>query len=333
MTPITRIVLAKRPVGEVTLDCFRVETAPLPPLEEGEVEVRALYLSLDPYMRPRMSELRSYVPAFALDRPLTAGVVGEVVASRHGSFAKGDVVLGMLDWAERTIVSGKLLRKLDPSLAPLPAYLGVLGMPGYTAYHGMMRIGRPEAGETVFVSAATGAVGQVAAQLAKLAGARVVGCAGSKTKCDHAVSELGYDACFDHRERAAGDALDELCPKGIDLDFENVGGEVFHAAFARMNDFGRIVMCGAIAEYQDPTPRPGPDKMFTIIQRRLRIEGFIISDHQAGMGEFLQEVGPLVREGTIRANQTIVEGLGNAPSAFLGLLAGENLGKLVVRVG
>lgn len=333
MTTNTRIVLAKRPVGEVTLDCFRVETVPLRALEEGEVEVRTLYLSLDPYMRPRMSELRSYVPPYELDQPLTAGVVGEVVATRHGSFAKGDVVLGRLDWAERTIERGGLLRKLDPSLAPLPAYLGVLGMPGYTAYHGMMRIGRPEAGETVFVSAATGAVGQVAGQLAKLAGARVVGCAGSKAKCEHAVAELGYDACFDHRTRAAGEALDELCPKGLDVDFENVGGEVFHAAFARMNDFGRIVMCGAIAEYQDPTPRPGPDKMFTIIQRRLRVEGFVISDHSAGMGEFLQEVGPLVRDGTLRSNETVVEGLENAPKAFLGLLAGENLGKLVVRVG
>ena len=333
MTEAMQIVLAKRPVGDVTPDCFRAETVTLPTLAEGQILVRQRFLSLDPYMRPRMSELRSYVQPFTVDKPLTGGSVGEVVESRNADFAKGDWVIGLLNWATHTVHDGKGLRKIDPAAAPLSAYLGVLGMPSFTAWYGMTQICKPKAGETVFVSAATGAVGQVAGQLAKHAGARVVGCAGSEDKCVWAVREAGYDACFNHRaERDYGAVLDKLCPQGIDADFENVGGKIFHAVFARLNNFGRVAFCGAISEYQDAAPIAGPAKMFTIVQRRLTLQGFIVSDHVKLMGEFTTEVGGLLKAGKLKSRETVIDGLAKAPQAFIGLLKGENFGKLVVKV-
>lgn len=330
----TSIVLASRPQGDPTAGNFRIEKRTVPALQEGQIAVRVIYLSLDPYMRPRMTEMNSYTPPFALDQPLSGGAVGRVVQSAHAKFAEGDTVMGMFGWETISVVDGRGVRKLDPKAAKLTWHLGVLGMPGYTAYHGMLRIGQPKAGETAFVSAATGAVGALAGQLAKLKGARVVGCAGSQAKCDFATKELGYDACFDHNARHDYDqALAELCPQGIDVDFENVGGPIFHAVFRKMNDFGRMVMCGAIAEYNDTTPQPGPEKMFAVIQRRLRIEGFIVSDHMRTMDEFVREVGQWLREGKIRYRETVVQGLENAPQAFMGLLKGENFGKLIVQVG
>jgi hypothetical protein len=333
MTEATQIVLAKRPVGDVTADCFREETATLPPLADGQLLIRSRFLSLDPYMRPRMSELRSYVPPFEIDKPLTGGSVGEVVESKNPRYAKGDIVMGLLNWATYTVHDGKGLRSIDPKMAPLQAHLGVLGMPSFTAWYGMKHICKPKAGETAFVSAATGAVGQVAGQLAKLAGATVVGCAGDEQKCQWAVREAGYDACFNHRtERDYGAVLDKLCPKGIDSDFENVGGKIFHAAFERMNNFGRIAFCGAISEYQDKDPIAGPTKMFTIVQRRLTIQGFIVSDHAAMLSDFVNEVGALLLAGKIKSRETVIDGLGKAPQAFMGLLKGENFGKLIVKV-
>jgi len=334
MTETTQIVLAKRPVGDVTADCFREEAATLPALADGQLLVRSRFLSLDPYMRPRMSELRSYVPPFEIDRPLTGGSVGEVVDSKNPRYAKGDIVMGLLNWATYTVHDGKGLRSIDPKMAPLQAHLGVLGMPSFTAWYGMKHICKPKAGETAFVSAATGAVGQVAGQLAKLAGATVVGCAGDEQKCQWAVREAGYDACFNHRtERDTGAVLDKLCPKGIDSDFENVGGKIFHAAFERMNNFGRIAFCGAISEYQDKDPIAGPPKMFTIVQRRLTIQGFIVSDHAAMLSDFVNEVGALLLAGKIKSRETVIDGLAKAPQAFMGLLKGENFGKLIVKVG
>ena len=334
MTEAIQIVLAKRPTGDVTPDCFRSETVSLPALAEGQILIRSLYLSLDPYMRPRMTELRSYTPPFEIDRPLTGGSIGEVVESRNPKFAKGDIVLGMMNWATFTMHDGKGLRKIDPQAAPLPANLGVLGMPGFTAWYGMTQICKPREGETVFVSAATGAVGQVAGQLAKIAGAHVVGCAGEQSKCDWAMKELGYDSCFNHRlETDYGAVLDQLCPNGIDADFENVGGRIFHAVFERLNNFGRVAFCGAIAEYQDKTPMAGPPKMFTIVQRRLAIQGFIVSDHAAHMGTFVTEVSGYLKSGQLKARETIVDGLDKAAGAFIGLLKGENFGKLVVKIG
>ena len=334
MTETIQIVLAKRPTGDVTADCFREEKVTLPPLTDGQVLVRQRFLSLDPYMRPRMTEMRSYTPPFALGKPLTGGSVGEVIDSRNPGFAKGDTVLGMLNWATETVHDGKGLRKIDPAGMPLQAYLGVLGMPSFTAWYGITHICRPKAGETVFVSAATGAVGQVAGQLAKLAGAKVVGCAGDEDKCVWAVREAGYDACFNHRaEKDYGAVLDKLCPQGIDADFENVGGRLFHAVFERMNNFGRIAFCGAISEYQDTTPLAGPTKMFAIVQKRLTIQGFIVSDHAALMPDFVREVGELVKSGKLKSRETVVDGLSKAPQAFMGLLKGENFGKLVVKLG
>jgi NADPH-dependent curcumin reductase CurA len=333
MTEALQIVLAKRPAGDVTPDCFRQETVDLPALGEGQILVKQRFLSLDPYMRPRMTELRSYTPPFELDKPLTGGSVGEVVESKNPRFAKGDAVIGMLNWATHTLHDGKGLRKIEPSAAPLSAHLGVLGMPSFTAWYGMRHICKPKAGETVFVSAATGAVGQVAGQLAKLAGAKVVGCAGGDDKCSWAVREAGYDACFNHRsEGDYGAVLDKLCPQGIDADFENVGGKIFHAVFARLNNFGRVAFCGAISEYQDQAPMAGPTKMFTIVQRRLTLQGFIVSDHVALMGEFVNEVGALLKDGKLKSRETVVDGLTRAPDAFLGLLKGENFGKLVVKI-
>lgn len=330
----TSVVLASRPSGDPSAENFRIETLKVPALQDGQIAVRVIYLSLDPYMRPRMTELKSYTPPFELGQPLTGGAIGQVIESKNAKLAIGDVVMGMFGWETISVVDGRGVRKLDPKAAPLTYHLGVLGMPGYTAYHGMLRIGQPKPGETVFISAATGAVGSLAGQLAKLKGARVVGCAGSDAKCDFAVKELGYDACFNHTKRSDYDqVLAELCPNGIDVDFENVGGPIFHAVFRRMNDFGRIAMCGAIAEYNDPTPQPGPEKMFAVIQHRLKIEGFIVSDHMRNMDEFLREVPAWMREGKIRYRETAVQGLANAPQAFMGLLKGENFGKLIVQVG
>jgi len=329
-----RIVLASRPQGEVSPQNFRRETAAVASPGEGQVLVRVVYLSLDPYMRPRMTEMNSYTPPFEIDRPLTGGAVAEVIESKSDRFRPGDVVIGMFGWEQYSIADARGLRKLDPAAAPLVAHLGLLGMPGYTAYHGMLRIGQPKSGETAFVSAATGAVGSLAGQLAKIRGARVVGCAGSDEKCDYAIKELGYDACFNHNKERDYDAvLKELCPKGIDVDFENVGGPIFHAVFKAMNDFGRIAMCGAISEYNDTTPQPGPEKMFTIIQRRLEIKGFIVSDHIQSMGDFVRDVGGWIKEGRIRYRETMIDGLEKAPEAFMGLLKGTNFGKLVVKVG
>lgn len=330
----TSIVLASRPQGDVRPENFRREDGPAAKPGDGQVLARIIYLSLDPYMRPRMTEMNSYTPPFELDKPLLGGAVAEIVESNSDRFRPGDIAMGMFGWQRYSVADARLLRKLDPAAAPLVAHLGVLGMPGYTAYHGMLRIGQPKEGETVFVSAATGAVGAMAGQLARLKGARVVGCAGSDEKCDYAVKELGYDACFNHsKERDYDAVLKQLCPKGIDVDFENVGGPIFHAVFRAMNDFGRIAMCGAISEYNDTTPQPGPEKMFTIIQRRLEIKGFIISDHLQGMGEFVRDVGGWIKEGRIRYRETVVPGLEKAPEAFMGLLKGSNFGKLVVKVG
>jgi NADPH-dependent curcumin reductase CurA len=333
MTDAVQIVLAKRPTGDVTADCFREEKVTLPALADGQLLVRQLFLSLDPYMRPRMTELRSYVPPFNLDQPLTGGSVGEVVDSRNPKFAKGDIVMGLLNWATHTVHDGKGLRQISAGGVPLSAYLGVLGMPAFTAWYGIKHICKPKAGETVFVSAATGAVGQVAGQLAKLAGARVVGCAGDEDKCVWAVREAGYDACFNHRtERDYGAVLDKLCPKGIDADFENVGGKLFHAVFERLNNFGRVAFCGAISEYQDTDPMAGPPKMFSIVQKRLTLQGFIVSDHVALMNDFINDVAPLLPSGKLKSRETVVDGLSKAPDAFMGLLKGQNFGKLVVKV-
>ena len=327
-----QVLLRRRPTGAPTTEDFAIADGPIPDPAEGEVLVRGIYLSLDPYMRGRMRAARSYAKPVEIGAVMEGRVVGQVARSRDPGFREGDFVLGGYGWQLYSAVSSQSLVKLDPAEAPLSAALGVLGMPGLTAYVGLSEIGRPQRGETVVVSAASGAVGAVAGQLAKREGARVVGIAGGADKCRYVETELGFDVCIDHRSADLGAALDRACPNGIDVYWENVGGAVQHAVFPRLNDFGRMVMCGMVAEYNDVEPRPGPNLMATA-RKRLRIQGFIVSDRWQCFGEYRAMAAPLVRSGQLRYREDIVEGLERAPEAFIGLLQGRNFGKLLVKLG
>ncbi len=327
-----QVLLKRRPTGAPTIADFTIADAPLPDPADGEVLVRGIYLSLDPYIRGRISGARSYAKPVEIGAVIEGRVVGEVARSYDPNFREGDFVLGGYGWQLYSVVPGHSLLRLDPAEAPLSTALGVLGMPGLTAYVGLSEIGRPQAGETVVVSAASGAVGTVASQLAKYSGARVVGIAGGAEKCRYVEAELGLEACIDHRSPALGDALDRACPNGIDVYFENVGGDVQQAAFARLNDFGRMIMCGMVAEYNDVAPRPGPNLM-AAVRKRLKIQGFIVSDQWQRWDEYRALAAPLVRNGALRYREDIVDGLDNAPAAFIGLLQGRNFGKLLVRLG
>jgi NADPH-dependent curcumin reductase CurA len=327
-----QVLLKCRPNGMPTTADFEIADAPMPDPGAGEVLVRGIYLSLDPYMRGRISAARSYARPVELGAVMEGRVVGAVVRSRDPAFREGDHVFGGSGWQLYSAVPGKGLVKLDPSEAPLSTALGVLGMPGLTAYVGLSEIARPQAGETVVVSAASGAVGAVAGQLAKRAGARVVGIAGGADKCRFVEDELGFDAAIDHRSADLGAALDRTCPNGIDVYFENVGGAVQRAVFPRLNDFGRMVMCGMVAEYNDVEPRPGPNLM-AVVRKRIKIQGFIVSDQWQRWGEYRAMAAPLVRSGMLKYREDIVDGLDQAPEAFIGLLQGRNFGKLLVRLG
>ena len=326
-----QVLLRRRPQGEPTPDDFEIREAPAPEPAEGEVLVRARFLSLDPYMRGRMSDAKSYAKPVELGAVMEGQTVGEVVASRVPGYAPGDAVLGGFGWQRFSAVPAARLTRVDPVEAPLSASLGVLGMPGLTAWVGLEDIGQPKAGETVVVSAASGAVGQVVGQIAKQRGCRVVGVAGGAAKCGFVTGELGFDACVDHR----GDLnaqLDAACPDGIDVYWENVGGAVQKAVFPRLNDFARMVMCGMIAEYNDTTPAPGPNLM-SCVRKRLRIQGFIVSDSGwQRYGQFRAEMLGWMRDGRLKWREDVVDGLRAAPQAFIGLLKGANFGKLVVRV-
>jgi NADPH-dependent curcumin reductase CurA len=326
-----RIVLRSRPVGMPTADNFVMVEAAIPKPAEGEVLARTLYLSLDPYMRGRMSAAKSYAAPVELGAVMVGQTVGEVIDSRDPAFAVGDIVTGFGNWQEYAALPGKALRKVDPALAPVTTALGVLGMPGMTAYVGLLDIGQPKPGETVVVSAASGAVGALVGQIAKIKECRVVGIAGGEKKCRYVVEELGFDACVDHRARAMGKALAEACPKGIDVYFENVGGAVLEAVWPLMNDFGRMAVCGLISQYNDVTPRPGPE-LFSVLRKRLTVRGFIVSDHGARRADFLRDVAGWLRQGRIKYREDIVDGLERAPEALIGLLKGRNFGKLIVRV-
>jgi NADPH-dependent curcumin reductase len=326
-----QVLLKRRPTGVPTPADFAVADAPLPDPGEGEVLVRGIYLSLDPYMRGRISGVRSYARPVEVGAVMEGRVVGEVRHSRDPNFREGDFVLGGSGWQLYSAVSGQGLLKLDPAEAPLSTALGVLGMPGLTAYVGIDEIGRPQRGETVVVSAASGAVGAVVGQLAKRAGARVVGIAGGADKCRWVEAELGFDACLDHRSADLGAALDQACPKGIDVYWENVGGAVQQAVFPWLNDFARMVMCGMVAEYNDVEPRPGPN-LISAVRKRLRIQGFIVSDRSQRFAEYRAMAAPLLRSGELKYREDIVDGLDRAPEAFVGLLQGRNFGKLVVKL-
>jgi NADPH-dependent curcumin reductase CurA len=326
-----QILLKSRPEGAPGLDNFELVERPVPEPGEGEVLMRTLYLSLDPYMRGRMSAAKSYAKPAAVGEPMVGGTVGEIVASRNPKFSAGDIVLGYGGWQEYALSSGTALRKLDPAAAPVSTALGVLGMPGMTAYVGLLEIGQPKPGETVVVAAASGAVGSVVGQIAKIKGCRAVGIAGGADKCRFVTGELGFDACVDHRAPDFARALEAACPKGIDVYFENVGGAVQQTVWPLLNDFARIPVCGLIAQYNSPTPMPGPD-MFSVLRKRLMLRGFIVSDFAAKQGDFLREVGEWVRTGRLKYREDVADGLEQAPAAFLGLLQGKNFGKMLVRV-
>lgn len=324
--------LARRPTGMPTKDDFELGERELGEPGEGEVLVRNVWMSVDPYMRGRMSERKSYVASFEVGRALAGGAVGRVEASADPSLSVGDWVLSQQGWRERFVSKAEKLQRIDPGLAPPEAFLGVLGMPGLTAYVGLHRIAELKEGERVFVTAAAGAVGSVACQLAKAKGCTVVGSAGGEEKTRWLREEAGVDGAIDYRQGHLGRELRRLMPDGIDVDFENVGGEHLEAAISSLRDFGRVAVCGLISQYNAETPEPGPRNFALVVMRRLKLQGFIVSDHLDLMPEFYREVGGLLQAGKIRWRQTVREGLEAAPDAFLGLFRGENLGKMLVRL-
>jgi NADPH-dependent curcumin reductase CurA len=328
------IRLARRPVGLPRESDFDLVEVRIPEPKEGEVLVRNLYLSVDPYMRGRMTERKSYVPPFQVGEALSGACVGKVVASESRTFQAGDYVVGSQGWREYYLSSGEDLILIDPKIAPVQAYLGTLGMPGLTAYVGLLDIGRPKSGETVLVSAASGAVGAVVCQIAKIKGCRVIGSAGSDAKVSWLIDEAGIDAAFNYKE--AEDLVAELgkyCPGGIDVYFENVGGKHLEAALEHMNPCGRIVMCGMISQYNATRPEPGPRNLFYVTVKRLTVQGFIVSDHAHRRDQFYAEMARWIAEGRIKWKETILEGIENAPRAFIGLFKGENFGKMIVKIG
>ena len=327
-----RIVLRRHPVGMPRPDDFDLVESPLPSPGDGEVLCRTIYLSLDPYMRGRISGVRSYAQPVEPGQVIVGATVGEVIESKHPGLTKGDVVLGYDGWQSHAVAKGGALRKLDPRHAPISTALGVLGMPGMTAYVGLLDIGQPKPGETVVVSAASGAVGSAVGQIARIKGARAVGIAGSQDKCDYVVRELGFDACVNYKIGDLAAALRAACPGGVDVYFENVGGDVLRSVMTLLNQNARIPLCGLISEYNATESTPGPN-LRPLLFNRVLLKGFIVSDHLARMGDFLKDCSGWLREGRLKHREDIVIGLEQAPEAFIGLLQGKNFGKLLVRVG
>ncbi|MFM9880996.1 MAG: NADP-dependent oxidoreductase [Burkholderiaceae bacterium] len=332
-----QILLDNRPEVEATASNFKLVSTDTPELQEGQVLVRHHYLSLDPYMRGRMNEGKSYAAAQALGEVMIGGTVGEVAESRHAKFAVGDPVVGMGGWQEYSVVNGDevgALRKVSTQHIPLQAYLGAVGMPGVTGWYGLTKICEPKPGETVVISAASGSVGGVVGQLAKARGARAVGIAGGPDKCQYVVEELGFDACIDYKQhsdpKSFGKALKEACPNGIDSYFENVGGWITDAVLLRTNAFARVAVCGMISRYDGATsPLESPA---LILVNRLKIQGFIVSEHMEVWPEALKELGTLLATGKLKARESVAQGIAAAPEAFLGLLKGKNFGKQLVKL-
>lgn len=332
-----RIVLASRPVGAPSPDNFRFEDVPVSDPSEGQLLLQILYLSLDPYMRGRMSAAKSYAKPVAIGDVMEGGTVARVIRSRHPDYREGDIVLSHSGWQSFALSDGAGLRKLDPKAAPVSTALGVLGMPGFTAYAGLLTIGQPKPGETVVVAAASGAVGSVVGQIARIKGARAVGIAGGADKCAFVRDELGFDAVVDHHAPDFTAQLAAACPKGIDVYFENVGGRVWDAVFPLLNDFARIPVCGLIAQYNaGPDGFPGPDRlpsvMRDVLSKSLLIRGFIQREFVDQRQAFYREASGWIASGHLRYREDIVDGLDQAPEAFIGLLEGRNFGKLAVRV-
>ncbi|MCH9298384.1 NADP-dependent oxidoreductase [Pantoea allii] len=330
-------LLASRPQGEPTEENFRYVAQPTPEIKDGEILLRTIYLSLDPYMRGRMDEGKSYAPPAELDQPMVGGTVCQVAASKKSEFKEGDWVLCQSGWQEYAVSDGKDVARLDNNL-PHPSWaLGILGMPGFTAYMGLMDIGQPKEGETLVVAAATGPVGATVGQLGKMKGCRVVGVAGGEEKCRHAVENLGFDACINHYSPDFEEQLKNACPDGIDIYFENVGGKVFDAVFPLLNTAARVPVCGLVSAYSQKALPAGPDRtsliMAGILKRRIRMQGFIIfQDYGHRYPEFLKAMTPLVESKKIQYREHVIEGLEQAPKAFIDMLNGKNFGKTVVKV-
>ncbi|MEM7472871.1 MAG: NADP-dependent oxidoreductase [Pseudomonadota bacterium] len=338
MTQTRSITLASRPSGSPVADNFALKQRTLAAPGEGEFLVRIIWLSLDPYMRGRMDDVKSYAPPVAIGEVMEGGAVGEVIGSNHAEYAIGDIVTGQFGWTSHAVSNGEGVRKVDPTLAPISTALGVLGMPGITAWAGLNEIAGAQAGETIVVSAATGAVGGMVCQLAREKGMRVIGVAGGVEKCAFAVENLGAEACFDHRANDAkslSKAIKSAAPEGVHVYFDNVGGKTLEAVLTQMKTGGRIAVCGAISWYSGQgigEAQPLPAVWRSILTRRLRVQGFIIFDHFNLMAQFQREVGPLVGNGTIKVRESVTEGLENAPEAFMAMLKGGNFGKQLVRV-
>ncbi|TWU08085.1 NADP-dependent oxidoreductase [Stieleria varia] len=332
-TKSQQIELASRPDGRPEPSNFRSRTVELSPIEDGQFLVKNLWMSVDPYMRGRMKAGDSYVQAFKIDEPLEGGCVGEIVQSRHPGFSEGKLVLGQLGWREYWKSDGEGVQVVDPELAPLQAYLGVLGMTGMTAWVGLNKIAKLKPNSTVFVSAASGAVGSVVCQLAKAKDCRVIGSAGKPEKMEWLKDKAGIDECINYKEvDDLSSELASLAPDGIDVYFDNVGGDHLEAAIDAMNDFGVCVECGMISTYNATEPQPAPRNLFKVIAKRIRMQGFIVRDHMDEKDEFASEMAPLIQDGKLLWEETVTEGLKNAPDAFIGLFEGSNLGKSLVRI-
>lgn len=328
----TQVLFKARPTGWVDRSHFDIVTRPAGEPGDGEVLVKNLYLSVDPYMRGRMRDTRSYVPGFELGKVLMGGAVGVVAKSKADGLKEGDHVTGMLGWEQYSVAPAKSLMKVDPKAGPLSYYLGIMGMPGMTAWIGLLDIGKPKSGETVYVSAASGAVGQIVGQIAKMKGCYVAGSAGDDAKVAYIRDELGFDAAFNYKKASSlGRALHEACPKGIDVYFENVGGAMLDAVLGCINPFSRIVVCGMISQYNKEKPE-GVHNLMSLIANKALMQGFIVSDHYAKLPQFLAEMGGWVKAGKMHYRETVTEGIEHAPDAFIGMLKGENFGKAVVHI-
>jgi len=338
------IRLKARPQGMPTDECFELATVGLPEISDGEVLVRNLWMSVDPYMRGRMDDVESYIQPFQIGEPLEGGAIGQVVASKNSELAVGDFVESMLGWREYFIANQGMidgdpanpldgLHKRDPSLLPLQSYLGIAGMPGMTAYSGLVLLAKARAGDTVFVSGAAGAVGSTVCQIAKIKGCTVVGSAGSEKKVKWLKDTAGVDAAFNYKKvSSVSDALSKVAPRGIDVYFENVGGEHLTAAIEHMNDYGRIALCGLIADYNEPSGTEEHGLFMQILAKQVRVQGFIVTSSYDQYPKFLNELAGWIREGKIKWEETVLEGIENAPAAFLGLFSGRNTGKMLVKL-
>jgi NADPH-dependent curcumin reductase len=331
MTTNTQVLLASRPEGWVTEENFRIVEKPVAKPGPGEILVKNHYLSLDPYMRGRMSDAKSYAKSVEIGEVMVGGTVGEVIETQNPKFKVGEFVVGSLGWQTHGLSDGVGLTKVDASKVPLSAYLGVVGMPGATAWTGLLEHCHPRAGETVVVSAASGAVGSIVGQLAKLQGCRAVGIAGGKEKCDYVVKELGFDACVDYKAGKLYEDLKAAVPKGIDCYFENVGGVVMDTVFRLLNPFSRVALCGLISEYNSTDPY-GMKMIRSVLVNRVKVQGFIVSDRMDLFGKAIQELIGWVASGKIKYRETVAQGIHSAPKAFIGMLKGENFGKQVVKL-